>query len=183
MAKLVSKTYGDALFEVGKESNRLDVFYTQVTEIVKVLNENKEIMTLMDQPKIAKSEKVDIIKNIFSESVEKEIIGLMKLLIEKGHGTELEKVFAYFIEVVKEEQGIGVVFVTSAVELSETQKIAVEKRLLELTDYKEFEMNYIQDSSLIGGMIIRIKDRVVDTSIKTKLYQLSKELKNIQIAV
>ena len=42
-------------------------------------------------------------------------------------------------------------------------------------------MNYVVDSSLIGGMVIRIGDRIVDSSIRTKLYELSKNLRKIQL--
>ena len=48
----------------------------------------------------------------------------------------------------------------------------VEKRLLETTKYVKFEMHYDVDSELIGGMVIRIGDRVVDSSVRTKLYDL-----------
>ena len=70
---------------------------------------------------------------------------------------------------------------TTAVALTDVQKSAVEKRLLDTTRYESFEMNYSVDESLIGGMVIRIGDRVVDSSIKTKLYELSKNLRSIQV--
>ena len=54
-------------------------------------------------------------------------------------------------------------------------------RLEETTKYESFEMNYQVDAALIGGMVIRIGDRVVDSSIKTKLYEMSRELRNIQV--
>ena len=59
----------------------------------------------------------------------------------------------------------------------------VEKRLLETTKYVKFEMHYDVDAALIGGMVIRIKDRVVDSSIQTKLYDLTRELSKIQLKV
>ena len=58
----------------------------------------------------------------------------------------------------------------------------VEKRILDTTSFKKLEMNYSIDKSLIGGMVIRIGDRVVDTSIKTKLAELTKELNKLQLA-
>lgn len=70
---------------------------------------------------------------------------------------------------------------TSAMELSEAQKEAVEKRLLETTKYVKFEMHYAVDSALIGGMVIRIGDRVVDSSVRTKLNDLARELSKIQL--
>ena len=64
----------------------------------------------------------------------------------------------------------------TAVPLSEAQKAKVEKRLLETTDYRSFEMRYEVDETLLGGMVIRIGDRVVDSSIRTKLENLSRQL-------
>ncbi len=183
MAKLVSKVYGDALFELAKQENRIDEFFPQVVELVEVLRVNEELIKLMNQPKIVKEEKVKIIEDIFTDKVAKEIVGLMVLLVEKNHYTEMESVFTYFINEVKEIKGIGVVSVTTAVLLDEQAKVKVEKRLLEITKYKSFEMTFNVDKSLIGGMVIRIGDRVVDSSIKTKIYQLSKELKNIQLSI
>jgi len=57
----------------------------------------------------------------------------------------------------------------------------VEKRLLETTKYVKFEMHYDVDSELIGGMVIRVGDRVVDSSIRTKLEDMKKQLLNIQL--
>ena len=69
----------------------------------------------------------------------------------------------------------------TAIELSEEQKEKVEQKLLKTTSYEQFEMNYEVDASLIGGMVIRIGDRIVDSSIRTKLYELSKNLRKIQL--
>ena len=73
--------------------------------------------------------------------------------------------------------------IINSTELSDAQKAAVEKRLLETTKYVKFEMHYDVDAALIGGMVIRIKDRVVDSSIQTKLYDLTRELSKIQLKV
>ena len=66
-------------------------------------------------------------------------------------------------------------------ELKKIQKTAIEKKILATTEYESLEMNYQLDPSLIGGMVIRIGDRVVDGSIKTKLDKLSRELGKIQL--
>ena len=115
------------------------------------------------------------------QKIPKEIIGLMTLLIKKGHAKDMCAVFKYFIGLVKEEKKIGSARVVTAIELSGEQKEKVEQKLLETTSYEKFEMNYEVDSSLIGGMVIRIGDRIVDSSIRTKLYELSKNLRKIQL--
>ena len=58
----------------------------------------------------------------------------------------------------------------------------LEKKLLETTAYVAFEMHYSVDPALLGGMVIRIGDHVVDSSIKTRLYELKKELSSLQLA-
>lgn len=90
-------------------------------------------------------------------------------------------IFQYFIDKVKEVSGIGVAYVTTPTELSDAQKESVKARLLATTSYQTMEMNYQTDASLIGGMVIRIGDRVVDSSIRTKLSDLTKQLLQIQL--
>ena len=105
----------------------------------------------------------------------------LPLIILLSSQVILIAVFTYFIDEVKEYKNIGTAYVTSAMELSDAQKAAVEKRLLETTKYVKFEMHYDVDSELIGGMVIRIGDRVVDSSVRTKLYDLTRELSKIQL--
>ena len=162
MAKLVSKTYGDALFEVALESGRMDEFRDEAVAVKAALNENPELF-------------------IFAEKISAEFVGLLRLIVEKGHFAKVDTVLDYFIDCVKEYKNIGTAYVTSAMELSEAQKAAVEKRLLETTKYVKFEMHYAVDSALIGGMVIRIGDRVVDSSVRTKLNDLTRELSKIQL--
>ena len=67
-------------------------------------------------------------------------------------------------------------YVTSATELSDACKKEIEAKLLGTTSYKTMEIHYSVDKSLIGGLVIRIGDRVVDSSIKTKLEDLKRAL-------
>ena len=181
MAKLVSKTYGDALFELALEENLLDEFYDAAKVILEVLKNNQEFSDFMNHPQIIKEDKIKMVEEVFEERIPGEIIGLMTLMITKGRAEELKSVFDYFVAAVKEEKKIGIADVTTAIELNAAQKERVEKRLLETTKYERFEMNYHVDESLIGGMIIRIGDRVIDSSVKTILYDLTRELRNIQV--
>ena len=158
MAKLVSKVYGDALFEAAREAGRMDDMYEEVLELQKLLQANEELQKMMENPKVIREDKANVIETVF-----------------RG------RISDYFIGLVKEEKKIGIAYVTTAVELTDGQKDEIVRRLLETTRYESFEMNYAVDASLIGGMVIRIGDRVVDSSIKTKLYELSKSLRKIQV--
>lgn len=181
MAKLVSKTYGDALFEVALEEERLDEYWEEVRAVKTAMDENPELFKLMNHPKIGKEEKIKIIEDIFTGKVSGELTGLLRMIVDKGHFEEADHIFDYFVGCVKEYKSIGTAYVSSALELSDAQKAAVEQRLLETTKYVKFEMHYAVDSALIGGMVIRIGDHVVDSSVRTKLYHLTRELSKIQL--
>ena len=103
MAKLVSKTYGDALFEVALEENKVDTLFEEAYAVREILAVSKELNQLMDQPKITKEDKIKIMEETFGERVSGEITGLIKLLITKGHYQDTVDVLDYFIGLVKEE--------------------------------------------------------------------------------
>ena len=183
MAKLVSNVYGDALFELALQSDRIDEFDEEAKAIIEALQENQDLSKMMCHPKIDKEEKIRVIENIFKGRLSDEIVGLMVMVIEKDHFKDMQDILSYYIDKVKEHKNIGVAKVQSAIELSDKQKKDIEKKLLDTTDYVSFEMKYEVDPDLIGGLVIRIGDRVVDSSIKTKIYELSKQMSKIQLKV
>ncbi len=181
MAKLISKTYGDALFEVAMEGQKTDLFLQEAQDILTILDQNPDLDKLMKHPKVSRQEKEQVLDNVFLGNVSREMTGFMKLLINKDRYNELPKIFQYLIERIKEERKIGVAYVTTAVELTAEKKEVIKNRLLETTAYKTMEMYYEVDEAIIGGMIIRIKDRVVDSSVRTKLEEMKKQLLQIQL--
>lgn len=181
MAKLVSKTYGDALFEVAVEEGAIDSMMEEVEAVQGVLQENEEYVKLLSHPKIPVEEKNSIMKEAFDGKISNELMGLFSTVVEKGRFSEIEGILAYFLEEVRECKKIGTADVISAKELSQEERASVEKKLLETTSYESFRMNYRVDASLIGGMMIRIGDRVVDSSIRTKLNNMAKDLSKLQI--
>lgn len=182
MAKLVSKTYGEALFELAVEENKVDVFMEEITEIQKILADNKDFGKFMNHPKILKEEKTKVLENVFKGRISDELTGFLTLIVAKDRYGEIDAILDYFLTEIKRFKGIGIAYVTTASKLRDEQKAGVEQKLLETTDYKKMEMHYAVDESLIGGMVIRIGDRVVDSSIKTKLNELTRQLMKIQLS-
>lgn len=181
MAKLVSATYGDALFELAVQESKVDSLYAEATDCLKVFEENSELGRLLNHPKIDKV-KEKVIENAFGQFVSKDITGLLVLMVSKDRQKQIMETLRYFIGKIKEYKKIGSAVVSTAKPLTAAQKEKVLSRLLATTGYVDFEIDYIVDESLIGGMVIRIGDRVVDSSIKTKLDEFAKDLKKIQLA-
>lgn len=181
MAKLVEQTYGEALFQTAMEENQVDAFLEETELIQTVLKQNPEWDRLMKHPKISKQEKVEIMRGAFAGRISREMTGFLELILTKERYGHLQGIFRYFTLKVKEEKKIGTAYVTTPMELSEARKADIRARLLETTPYLTMEMHYNVDPSLIGGMVIRIKDRVVDSSIRTKLADMKRELLQIQL--
>ena len=181
MAKLVSKTYGEALFELAMEENKTREMMEEIQAIRDVLTANPDFDKLMMHLGIPKQEKMQVMENVWKGKVSDELAGFLQIVITKERYGELQAIFEYFINKVKELQKIGVAYVTTAVELTDAQKSDVCSIILATSSYETIEMHYAVDSSLIGGMVIRINDRVVDSSIRTRLNDMTKQLLNIQL--
>ena len=155
MAKLVSKTYGDALFELAVETDSLDMIMEEAQAVSEAFSDNAELLKILTHPKITPQEKITIVENIFKGRVSETMLGFLVTVGNKNRYTELENILAYFLNRVKEYKKIGVVSVTSATAMTEEQKAQLEAKLL---------------------------DRVVDSSIRTKLTNMAKELSKIQLS-
>ncbi|MEE1257608.1 MAG: ATP synthase F1 subunit delta [Lachnospiraceae bacterium] len=182
MAKLVSKTYGEALFELAVEENKTGLYLEEVANLLKVIQENQDFGQFMNHPKIPKEEKLTVMENIFRDKMDKELLGFLVTIVEKDRYSEIEEILKYVIDSIKEYRNIGVAYVTTAIPLQENQKKDVENKLLSTTKYETLECHYKVDEGLIGGMVIRMGDRVVDSSIRTKLESLERELLAIQLS-
>lgn len=178
MAKLISKTYGDALLEVAAEQNSTDDMLAQVVMLKQVLGDNPDFEKLINNPRVDMDKKAEIVKEVFDGRLSDELTGFLLTVVSKGRFPEIHAILDYFTEEAERIKGIGTAYVTTPMELSPSQKQSIEKRLLETTPYSSMKLDYTVDESLIGGMRIRIGDRVVDSSISTKLSQLKHDLLN-----
>ena len=179
MAKLVSKTYGEALYELAKDKKTESAMLTEVTALKEVLAGNPEFSKLMVNPRISKEERIDVLVKIFDGRISDDLMSFLCVMAEKGRISELDKTLEYFIKRIREDEGIGTAYVTTAFALSEGKKKEIHDRILATTKYNKLDVIYSVDESIIGGMVIRIRDRVVDSSIKTKLEHMERELHGV----
>lgn len=182
MAKVISKTYGDALFDLCLETDTLDVVEAEITALKEAFAQNAELYKLLNHPKITKEDKVTFMEQILKGRATDQVTGFLVIIVDKGRQDEIDPIFDYFLKRVLEYKNIGLAKVTSAVPLTEEQKNKLRDKLLSTTKYVQFDIQYEVDSELIAGLVIRIGDRVVDSSIRTKLSKLSKQLLNIQVS-
>jgi len=183
MAKLISKTYGDALFDVAVENNAVDVLMREAADVTDIVKLHPDFLKLLNHPNVSKEEKLHVVKEVFSTRVSGEMYGFLSVLVEKDRQGHVLEILEYFTARVKEYRRVGVVYITSALPLNGSQKEKIEKKVLATSGYAALEPHYEVDESLIGGLIIRIEDRVVDSSVRGKLERLTRELRDIQLSM
>ena len=83
MAKRVSSIYGNALFELAAEENKMDALLSEVQTLQQILLENADLLSLLNHPEVSKIEKLDLLKNIFSGRASDEILGFLNIIVEK----------------------------------------------------------------------------------------------------
>ncbi|MCT4597572.1 MAG: ATP synthase F1 subunit delta [Vallitalea sp.] len=175
MVELVAKRYGSALFELAVETNQVEFFKEQLQWIKDVFHEEKDFTNLLNHPKVIADDKIAMIENVFEGKVSKEILGLLVVSIKKGRASNLLDIIDYCINEIDDYEGNAKAYVTSATSLTDKQIDDIKKRLEETTS-KKIILKLNVDESLIGGLIIRIGDRIVDNSIRGKIEAISKEL-------
>ncbi len=177
MAKLIARTYGQALFELACENNKTKELFDEAGVIRSVLDSDTDLMRFMKHPGILQEEKQKLIEDSLKGRISDELLGFLVILVQKERFEKADEILAYFEEQVRHLQGTGSATVTSAMELTAQQKESIREKLLSTTGFKEMEIEYVTDASLIGGITVRVGDRVVDGSIKMRLNTLRKEMK------
>lgn len=175
MVELVTKSYGDVLFELAKEENITEKVCNELKEISEIAKENKEYMVFLTSPQIEKDEKIKTIDNIFSGKISPICLNFLKVLIKNGRISNLFSISNYFTEKFRDDLGIAYVEAITAVAMDDAQKQKLVANL-ETKLNKKVELNNIVNESLIGGMKIQIGEKLIDASVKTRLNDLQVQL-------
>ena len=181
MAKLASRVYGQALYETVAGKDSAEDMLKEIEVVRKILKDNPDFTKLMLHPSVSKQEKMQVVETAFRGRVMDELTGFLLTVVEKERFNELDSIFDYFTDRIKADRGIGVVYITSPMDLDINTRLAVESKIRETTSYQSLETHYKVDPSLIGGIVIRIGDRVADASVKTRLDDLTSKLLDIQL--
>lgn len=182
MAKLVSKVYGDALFSLALEENQVDELWKEAAMMQEALEDNPEFMAILCHPEMTMEKKLALLQDVFQRELSQNMMGLLNVLVKKGRIGEILSVLDYFIEKVMAYKKIGQVKVRTPMPLSDEQREKIENKLLEVSEYETLSVDYQVDESLLGGIVIRIGNRVLDNSIRSKLDAMTRDLSKVKLS-
>lgn len=170
-----AKRYANALFEVAKDKNILNDIHADLCVVSEALTHSAEFKSFINNPAMPQFEKKDALNKIFKDVISQEVFNLLYLLIEKNRFNIFEEIVYGFELSLDKIRNISRVTVTSAVKLDDEDKQKLKAKL-ETKLGSTVEFDYEINSNIIAGLIIKIGDRVIDGSLKTKLENLKSAL-------
>lgn len=176
-----AERYAQALFDLAVENKQLEGFSTELKAIVGLLEDYPDLEKIFYHPQIQENDKKQLIKRLLKSTVSPLLMNFLLLIIDKGRETLLREISLYFQYLARQARGIMEVQVYTPLELSSENEIKLIEKLGELTG-KEIQLTIIEEPALIGGLKLRIGDKLIDGSIQRHLESIRENLSQIQVS-
>ncbi len=168
----VSKEYARAIFMLAIENDSVESYQAGLLKIRDIISENPDYIRFLESPAISLAERLEAVSEAFDGTMPSHIVDFIKLLCINGRIGLLAECIDDFLELVRVASSRKVATVSYAFELSDAQKIALEKKLGGIYNCT-VDAVYVEDKSLIGGLKVEIDGDSFD-------YSLSKRLKKAE---
>ncbi|HBH11720.1 MAG: ATP synthase subunit delta [Clostridiales bacterium 38_11] len=178
MAELVAKVYSQALFEVGVEKNSLDLYREELEIITAACRDYPDFYEILKSPKIKIDEKKRVVYDVFGKNQSVEINNFIKTILDKRRIKDLFKIAKEFEDLIYKHKGIVKATAYTIKPLTVEEQLALKEKLQHLTNKKIELINRI-DVNLLGGVMIKLGDKVIDGTLRGKLNRLQNSLKEI----
>lgn len=173
---LSAKNYSKALVEMVRDNViSFEDLSKDLAAVSEILETSQDLRLTLENPTVSEEVKSQIIEEVFKNEVHPQVVSFLKVLIDKNRFSEFSQIKADYEIKLDDVNKIQAVEITSAVELSEEYRERILQKLSEKLQ-KNIRPNWKVDENIIAGLIYRINDNVIDTSIKSKLDKLNKNL-------
>jgi F-type H+-transporting ATPase subunit delta len=170
----IAQVYARSLFEVAKENDELDEIHEQLGEFADVLNENRELQVFFFSPYFSSQEKKDGVEKVIDGGNE-HFVNFLQLIAERHRMPALFRMRREFDAMWREENKLLEVRITSAIDLDEELVKSIGQRIEEQTG-KTIDLDANVDPDVLGGLVLRVGNMVMDASVRGRLERLRKEV-------
>ncbi|AGK56029.1 MAG: synthase subunit delta [Bacillus sp. (in: firmicutes)] len=171
----VAKRYAIALFQLSKEHQLLDQMEKELRIVKEVVTSTPGLTALLKSPKLSKEKKKEILTEAFS-SVSPYVLNTLMIMIDRHREDNFTGLADQFIELANEERGIAEAKVYSIRPLTADESTAISSSFASKVGKKSLLIDNIVDSNLLGGVKLRIGNRIFDGSLRGKLERLGRQL-------
>ena len=168
MKNNISHEYAEALFLLSCEEKSEEKYLNDLKMVKAIFNSEPDYIELLHSPAISKDEKLALIENAFAGRINDHVVSFLKIMCENNRIEEIYSCFDVYEKLYNDVKRVIVASVTSAVELNESEKAKIIANLEKKFGYK-VELICHVDESIIGGIIIKTEDTIIDGSLKRKM--------------
>jgi F-type H+-transporting ATPase subunit delta len=166
----VARVYGTALYEAAQEEGRIEAVRRDLGEFVQALESSAELRQLLVTEEVPDAKKTAVLMEL-TEGGDDLMRNLLRLVIDKNRESEVPGIYRTFVELVEKAQGLVHVEVVSAVPLTARLQEALKAKI-ESSLRKTVELTLTVDQDILGGLRLRIGDRVADATVRHRLERL-----------
>jgi F-type H+-transporting ATPase subunit delta len=170
----IAEVYARALFEAARDDGVLDRVRDEVGQFADALDSDRNLQVFLFSPYFSSEEKKDGVRRIVSDADER-LLNFLELLAERHRMPALFRVRRIFESLWAEENKLLPVTVTSATELDEGLVQEIGARIEEQTG-RRVELSSKVDPDVLGGLMVRVGNMVLDATIRNRLEQLRKQV-------
>jgi F-type H+-transporting ATPase subunit delta len=171
----VARVYAEAMLAIGREQELMERIHDDLKDLAKLYDEDPKFRSFFTSPRFDRVEKARIARKIFTGQVCEPVLGLLLLLVRKGRETVLDNIYDQFVRYRDEAEGRAHVWLRSAKPLLPEDVEAFRARIAAASG-RTVVMHEILEPELIGGVVVRVNDFVLDGSIRRRLKALRKNL-------
>jgi F-type H+-transporting ATPase subunit delta len=170
----IAQVYARALFEVAVEHDSLDEIREQLDQFADALDKNRQLASFFFSPYFSVDEKKDGLARAVTDA-NPAFANFLQALIERHRMPAIFRIRAEFIDLWDEAKRLLPVLITTAVELDSATVESLSKRIGDQVD-RNIEMSTAVDPEILGGVMLRVGNVILDASIKNRLEQLRKQV-------
>ena len=169
----VAEPYAEALLDLAVSNDALKETTNDINIVSQFLANSNDLKKFLGNPLITRTAKKTVVKDILGEQISSSTLKFLLLLVDRNRIEVLESIAQKFLELSYKQESIEIAKITSSIQLSAQQQKEIAEKLKVITGAKQIKLALKVDPQLIGGFTIEIGSKMIDTSIRGQLKQIS----------
>jgi F-type H+-transporting ATPase subunit delta len=169
----VAEPYAEALLDLAISNDALKETTNDINIVSQFLANSSDLKKFLGNPLITRSAKKTVVKDILGEQIGGSTLKFLLLLVDRNRIQVLESIAQKFLELSYKQESIEIAKITSSIQLSAEQQKEIAEKLKVITGAKQIKLALKVDPQSIGGFTIEIGSKMIDTSIRGQLKQIS----------
>ncbi len=171
----IARNYAEALFQVGEKSGNTELFADLMEGLAAAVTSEDRVRHVLESPRVPKQTKQDILARTFAGHAPESFVRFIEAVVKRGRQGILDTICTQYLLLVDDKFNRVHAGVTLAREPDTALQDLVKRRLGEILD-KDVIPHYRSDPEILGGLVVRVGDRIMDGSVRRRMKSLRRSL-------